>query len=256
MTQDNEVLVTLLAMTDATWRPMRGADWQARAGGVLWARRREYRDRGGIPWIGGGDATARQASGRMLDALAADGDVLVHRTRGTGGVFVKLTDSAEHRLRALCDLPSIADARALLLRVIELERPGGPDGRLCSELWLAGLKNYVGDYMVKLFEVQRSALPGLCRGWLLAPSDCYGRTFYAATPIGREVASKPPTLPADLPGPDQEAIELYDSATTEYRERLRAMRPEGSDIGPCPLPCSIDLPRPRRRRGARPEVLA
>lgn len=256
MRENDAVLVTILAETDAIWRPLRGADWQARCGGILFRRRREFQARG-VRSVGGGDGTARQAHARQLDGLAVAGDLLVYHGRGTGGVYVRLTDTAEHRLRALCDLPSLADAHALLRRVIELERPGGPDGFLCSELWLAGLPNYTGDYMIRLLPIQRSALPALSRGWLLAPSDCYGRTYYQSTATGRELAAQPaPILPPDLPEPDEEAASLYDELNVTYREQLRAMAGDGQgDIGPVPLPASLQLTKPRRRRVAQAETV-
>jgi len=266
MIENETTLVMILASTDGVWRPMRQLDWAARCGGTVSARRQEFRARG-LAWeISAGDEAQRKSGVRLVRRLADKG--LVELNSGQGKrLAVRLSDFGDSYARALADLPSVVESHGQLSVILGLETTCRTDryvrslGALCFEPWLLGKKNYEksDDFAVDLCLLQRSLLPGIVRGWVESKSDVAGRVYFQLTAVGRKVASElAPVLPQGLPEPDAEAAGFYDEATVEYRERLRGMRPESSDIGPCPLPCSIDLPRPRRRGRAgavaRPEV--
>jgi len=243
-----DILVRILAQTDGLFWPMRGPDWRARAGGIVLVRQRDYAAKG-ICWSSGGAGADRISAMRLLDDLEVNGLIRVYRSRGRAGVFVRLTDRAEHETRALSDLPTVQDSHALLRRVIDLDVNTPEHGRLASELWLGKLRDYVGDFADRLTLIQIEALPALARGWLDSRSDVHGRTYYAATDAGRAAAVLPASEPSlDLPAPDRAAMDLYDTETAGYREQLRAAGREGPEIGVLPLPVGLGLRKPRRRR--------
>jgi hypothetical protein len=251
MTEQDAALVRILAATDAVWKPMRQEDWVRPTPTVLYEHRTRFASKG-VPWHSGDPTEAgRKASQRTLEDLASAGLLTLHGRERRAAV--RLTEKGDIVARALADLPNVDDAHSSLREVIRLESSGDGQGPMASELWLAELPNYSNndDCYLELWIVQRLLLPALWRGWIDADSDCCGRVYYSATADGRQLAKlPPPTLPANLPPPDEDAAELYDSEVIAARERLRQAKPDcAGEIGYLPLPASIDIrPRVRRKR--------
>ena len=122
---------------------------------------------------------------------------------------------------------------------------------LCSELWLAGLKAYANTSgcKVALWRVSQQLAPVLARGFVESRSDIHGRAYYIVSDAGREAATLPPPIMPSLPEYNDTANELYHAETLAARERLRTAPPANpSEIGFCPLPCSLNLQHPRTRK--------
>lgn len=153
-------------------------------------------------------------------------------------------------------MPSIDAAHSVTREAIRLESSGDGFGPMAAEIWVAGVKNTDSERSRRsLVALVYEALPALCRGWLEAESDCYGRVWYLATDQGRKVAKNPePKLPTGLPPMDQDAADLYDTEVSAFRGRLRDSTPkEPGEIGYLPLPASLDI-RPKRERKQRSET--
>ncbi len=245
MNDTNRILIELLAMTDATWRPMRRADWRKRAAAVLYEHRGRFAA-AGVPWHPAGkDDASRKADQRTIAEMATAGLLTLHGDARRASL--RLTDRGEAIARALAGLPSIGAAHATVAEVIRLERAGDGFGAVTSELWLARLENYSDtlDCRSELVVVQYMAAAALCRDWLESGSDLYGRVWYWPTAEGRRIAKTPePILSDDLPPKDDSAFELYDRIDGSYRSHLRHSKPANpSEIGFLPLPASMNITR-------------
>lgn len=244
------LLVKILAHCDAVWLPMRAADWIQPVPAVLYERRREFPMRG-IRWRSD-DSTAagRKADERALSALCRDGFVVQHGSAKDKSI--ELSKLAEHRARALAGMPSLVVAHGMLRKVISL------GSKMARELWLIGLRQYPADGKLgaDLVRLENQVLPALSCGWLEAHSDSGGGIWYLATEIGRAAAKRAaPVLPQDLPDSEESLMKIYDSNVDKIRNALRASVPDSpQEIGPCPLPHSIDLQpskkltRPRKKQ--------
>jgi hypothetical protein len=245
MTSQQELLVRILACSDAIFLPMRRVDWDSTSPSIFW----EYRTRFptfGIPWsTGEGNETERKARQRTLKNLSTDGllDIFSQRRR----VGVCLTEQGDIYTRGLIGLPHGDYAHGLLCRIIAMEAVADGLGPMVSELMLAGIANYTGDYELRLSVLEDEILPCLVRNWVESRSDRYGRTYYSATSLGRTIAKQPtPIMPDNLPAFNKEAWDLYFSERRSFREKLRSQKPDRtSEIGFCPLPVSLNL-HPRK----------
>ena len=239
MTEKESTLIRLLAQTDAIFRPLRLMDWNVPGPGNLWEARQQFKVSGVQINSGGGQAD-RKSIQRLLDVLVSDG-LLIKSGSGKSAGF-KLSDAGETRSRSLCGLPSLADSHRYLIKVIDLERETD-HGCLTPEYLLLGATNYeqTDDFTVRIFDLEMFLLPALVHGWLDARSDLHGRTYFSAKALGQQIATSfPPSSPANLPSYDDAANDLYLSTRRKYREELRTAKPKNpSEIGDCPLPCSI-----------------
>lgn len=247
MTDQDKILVQILATTDAVWRPLRAADWAPPAPANLYFARRRYAEGGVAFGTGSGGEADRKVAQRIVLNLAATGLFTLHGDRRRASV--KLSEATETNSRALCGLPSIVEAHRTLRRVIELEVGWSWPGPLCSELWLAGLDNYADGVESELWDVQAKLASALCRGWVEGHSDLHGRVWYWATDQGREAAKLSPlNLPANLPEYSDAANELYYKETIAARSRLRCQKPEQpNEIGFVPLSASMEIAYTRRK---------
>jgi hypothetical protein len=255
MNEQDKTLISILAASDAVWRPMRRADWNAPAPANLWEARERFEARG-VVWTTSGSEAERKRSQRSLEQLSFDG--MLNLRGSNKGHGVRLTDKGDIFARALCGAPNVDAGHSSLSEVIQLARQVNQDGavngaRLTSELWLARLKNYsdTDDCRNKLWAVQTMMLAALWRGWVVSLSDCEGRVYYYSTEAGYATAKLPrPALPVDIPEYDDSADELYHAATIAARSMLRSAKPtRPNEIGYISLPCSLDLRRPRTRKG-------
>lgn len=237
MTEQDAILVRILAATDAVWKPMRQADWATPTPTVLYEYRKRFSS-AGVPWHSG-DATeaGRKANQRTLEGLASAGLVTLHGRERRAAV--RLSEKGDILARALAGLGNVDAGHCSLCEVLGLH------DKMASELWLARLDNYANtdDCRRELVIVQQLMAPALWRDWVESGSDCHGRVWYWATKQGREVAKLPePTLPADLPPMDKDAADLYDAEEIAYRDRLRHAKPDHSnELGFIPLSASIPL---------------
>lgn len=257
MNEREEVLIRILAATDALWAPLRQPDWKRPGPTNYYEARKHFAERG-IPWDSGEKGEAnRKAARRLLESLAEDGLVAIQG--GERRLAVKLTDFGDIIARAVCSLPNVECGHSSTTETIRLARtvnqPGTVDGaKLTSELWLSGLDNYRGDDATtrELVLTTNMALPAIVRGWLQAESDCEGRVYYFATDAGQEIAKKPePKLPSNLPHASRQdgnpAFDLYDAEWLECRQRIRTATPRMTcEIGFLPLPASINFRQQRK----------
>lgn len=239
-------LIDVLARTDAIFRPMRKADWVPPAPSNLWEARRRFSSAGVLWRVGGGGANRLAGERELVGLQEMSLLVLCGKAKRSG---VRLSETAEIGVRALCGLP--LDAHAALCRVVLLteEREG-----LCSELWIAELDEYADtdDCRNALWETMLLVLPALVRGWVASNSDVQGAVYYYPTPAGLAAAQLPaPALPTNSPKWSEPIGRFYHDQTIAARQRLRTSKPSSpSEIGECPLSASLDLRRPRRRKGA------
>jgi len=171
MTEQDAVLVRILAATDAVWKPMRQEDWVRPTPTVLYEHRKRFASTG-VPWHSGNPSEAgRKASQRTLEFLASAGLATLHGRERRAAV--RLTEKGDTVARALADLPNVDDAHFYLQEVIRQETTGDGQGPMASELWLADLRNYsnTDHCRTELWIVQRLLLPTLWRGWMNAESD-------------------------------------------------------------------------------------
>ncbi|MBN2294905.1 MAG: hypothetical protein JXM70_20930 [Pirellulales bacterium] len=246
MNEKNKILVGVLAATDALVRPMRKPDWRSDTPGLLYERRTAYHA-DGVPWRVSGGGGVRTAGARELSRLADDGLlILCGKIKRTG---VRLTETGEHRARAMCGLPSLRDSHEYLGTIRSMEVSDGDVGPWASELWLAELDNYTNDQNQEnaLGGVQDCTAPSLIRGWVETGSDLHGRAYYRVTPAGRQAMAEPaPELPEGLPGEREGAFLHYLQVVVQFRRKLRELSPKNpSEIGYVPLSASIDLKRPK-----------
>lgn len=224
-------IIKLLAITDATWEPLRH---QHRNQNVS-----EARNRGGIPWIGGGDEAARQSSHRRLEELEAAGLVTVQRSKGKRAPVVQLTDDADWVARSLADGPRIEDTLATMRRVAAaVENEDHADG-FVPEWVLTGFTRADSDAVAreKILNFQFDALPAFPRGWMVSWTSTKGHCYYVLMPKGRKAMEANLASPAGLPGLDPEAVEIYEKSLLAERDRLDTAKPERpSDIGIVPIP--------------------
>lgn len=244
MTDEDAVLVRILAATDALWKPMRRADWGSFSiPTVLYEHRKRFASAGVASHSGATTEAGRKADQRTSEALASSGLLTLHGRERR--VAARLTEKGDILARALAGLANVEAGYLSVCEVLRLESPGEWPGPMASELWLAGLDSYANsdDCRHELHAVQELALPALWRGWLESGSDIEGRVWYHATDQGRAVAKLPkPELPADLPTMDNHAADLYDAEVIAIRERLRHTAPDHcNELGCIPLSCSINL---------------
>ena len=105
MTEQDRILIEILATTDAVWRPLRAGDWAQPGPSNLYEARRRFSEHGVAVNTGSGTEGARKAAQRIVADLVASGLLVAHGNQRRKGVT--LTPPAEAGLRALCDLPSL-----------------------------------------------------------------------------------------------------------------------------------------------------
>jgi hypothetical protein len=162
---------------------------------------------------GAGSESERKAAQRGMIAREKAGLIEV---LGYPRQFVKLTERAEFRARAMAGLPQVADSQRALKEVIRRSRN---IRGAASELALAGLAKYAIGCQTVLWHVHTRLAPGLLRNWLTVSSLRTGEAFYSLTDEGRKVMRrKPLEMPADLPTVDDEARQWYLDETASARE--------------------------------------
>jgi hypothetical protein len=238
-----KMLIDILARIDALYWPFRG-DLDARR--AVYELRQDYRELG-LSWRIGGDAAARQAKLRELDAMAGAGRISVVRAPGHKSAFVKLTDAVDTELRRLACLADY-QASLHLLGCLKEEIAAGRCFSHCGQTWvrethLAGIAYGEPDTGRILGAYAEYMLPLLVRGLAESNADIQGRVWYTLTPAGEAIApswQEAESLP--LRGYDPAARKRYLTATRRERGRLADCTPRNpQDIEPIPLPVSTGL---------------
>jgi hypothetical protein len=276
---ENEILLTLLARTDATFWPTR--NFAVPGTGLFYERRRDYLTHG-LPWSskGGTDEQARKSSQRELDGLAKNGLVQTFGPRGrTRGE--RLTAAADDNLRRRIGIATYADSLALLDELYRRRDDddgfdglgdGLPAGKRdrepglpwTSEVSLADIQ--WGDdaqrgYYVLLFE---DFAPLLWRSLVRSGSDSHGRVWYSPTATGYALAEQRHATglaiqkypPEPLDGGDADGYDFYRAARMLEIDGIRNGTPaQRSEIGDLPLTCSPAL-RKYTREAVAPAVVA
>jgi hypothetical protein len=215
------LLVRVLAESNAPWLPLRQPEWEhSRPAAVYFARKAFRANRGVIVTVPGSDAT-RKAAEREITALVRAGYLKARRR--ARGRYLRLTDSAEDRLRQLCGLPG------LWLSYETARRHVGPTWT--PETALNDGRGWGDGHSQELAFIEELMLPALIRGIVVSGSTLYGHTFY-------RLAASVPDWPEPVEDiePDPELARLYYDEVKAARERILAADVGSLEIGELPLP--------------------
>jgi hypothetical protein len=244
MTEADELLVRIISMVDATWRPLRAADWKERSPAAIYEARARF-EQMGVPCPTADGDLAQRAIRRRLNELQRAG--LIKLCGKERRFSARATRAGDMRGRALAGLPNVNEAHTFLADVRRLAGSGDGYSGMAREIWFFDAADYEDSeaFRGSLLAVQEFAAPALWRDWAIAESDTFGRVYYSLTKAGRTALLLPePELPTDLPEPSGDAYRLYDLESVAFRQRLRASEPaESREIGYVPLPASIALNR-------------
>jgi len=241
MKGDEEILLDVLALTDAVWLPMR--TWAQPAPANVYFARRDFA-RTGVPWRSGASGEAeRKEAQRLLERMAARGLVLLFRPRGFKTLGARLTEEGERDARALCGLPGVDDAARRLAEIVrltdEMRRPWISEPALAGVAWGSPGAGKV------LARLEDELLPALVRGWVESGADLHRRVYYRATPAGREAAGGAEASEGEQAPPARrsygcEAYGLYLERLDAAQARLGTAKPlDSREIGFLPLSASM-----------------
>lgn len=259
MTEQNAILISLLAAVDAVYLPDRKPmDHHRHA--TIHERRAEYPAVGiALVTLAGPGATEadRKAAGRALVALERAGLLTRHKPKWARATSLRLTEKGDRRARAVAGLLGIDDALPLLDRLHTLRT----DPRCHDEQGACWISEWVladrrpgqvatEDDRAELHVQQMQLLPLLVRG--LVDSNCTARgdVWYALTPDGvalaeRRAAGEKPKARAKLPKASAAAEDFYYERIADELSRLQTTPPrQPQEIGQLPLPVSPRNPRP------------
>jgi len=239
------MLLEVLAKTDAVFWPCRMKDLDARR--AIEEMRVDFRELG-LAWRVGGASSTRQAGLRELDALAAEGRLLVTRAPGRQAAYVKLPDAVDTELRRQACQADYENALPLL-GWLQSEIGRGQCYDHCGRTWvrethLTGQEYDSPDVGRILSAYAEYMLPLLVRGLVESNADCDGRVWYALTPAGEPLARQQyeggePRLSLPLEY-DEGTRAAYLAATEPERNRLEGCSPRNqAEIAPIPLPVGV-----------------
>ncbi len=220
MPTDNELLIDILAATDAIFAPLRQADWKSENARSIFQRAQRFFSCG-VHWTSGGTSAKRKASFNQIARLSAESRLELFPPHG-----LRLTDQAEWNARSLCGLPGLDASLKLVDRI---EKAGG---FRVEENTLARTEYGRPGVTEKLVAIEYQAAPALARGWLVAESNRSGHVAYSChrSPAANRVG-------AELPASDPEMRKRYEAKFREFRHELRFAEPlDDRDIAPIPLP--------------------
>jgi hypothetical protein len=245
---DFKMLVAVLAATDVLWVPFRHrarqTTWHPTA---IFERREEY-GQGGLSFVGGGSAAARQQHSRAL--ADARREKLVTGREGNRPL-VQLTGAGLAIARSLAGCFLEADSWHLLAAVQRLGKAGISNAEHVPEYALLGKSPTTQLTSPELVGLEIEALPLLVAGLLESDSDGHGHVGYKLTDAGRAaLAGEPPAVPSDLPRLDESLADHYDDEFKRGLEARETWEPLGRDLV---IPLSAGLwPEFRPRRQVRP----
>lgn len=228
-----EILVRILAQTDALWLPCR--TWSGDLPAVLGERRADYR-RHGIAWhSGSAGSTEKKDVQRIRDRLVAEGHLVQFRRRESRTTSVRLTSDADYRIRHLVGLPGRGEAMALMAKIRRYLRDH-PEAEACPEIRLTCGRGWGDDCLDYLLDVESRLLPALVRGRVESETSTQGHCHYRLTGKGPL-----PPEPTATPSYDSAMAELYLDVFERSLLSLRSAKAEGRDIGLVPCPVSYEF---------------
>jgi hypothetical protein len=231
MDEKTEILIRILAQTDATWLPQ----WSYRPPATTnyYFARLDFCEGRGVPWSsGGGDEAGRKAAQRTLESLASDGLIKVIRPRRSKALACELTEEGEAHTRRLLHLPGLDGGFSSIeeLRRLTKARP-----KLLTDAWIweGALVGDVGDdpkqYTSMAWTVRRLMLPALIRRWVVSDASvCEGvpRTYYLLLKAGFDRLRGPAPPDVVFKGKvDQAADQLYSKTLETELHRLETAEP-------------------------------
>jgi DNA-binding transcriptional ArsR family regulator len=220
-TGDIQILIKILAETDATFEPVRDETNSRHLAGI-WDRRKKYFARG-LPIGIGGTELERKQFERHLDALERGGAVKCSRENGRRG-FWKLADETEWPVRRLATGSDLPELLVLLLAVQAHQDAGFTNQEFVPEWSLAfGSRVPSGEtYVGGILHVQDVAAPGLCRGFLTSCGDFHTHTGYHITTAGRDFLDNP-QIPGEWPEWEKCWADSYFGALSTARESVKTI---------------------------------
>jgi hypothetical protein len=263
MDRRDELLLTILAKTDAVFWPIRKHDVPGR---VLFYERRWAFPTAGVPWASGAVSEAgRKAAQRELEGLQSARLVKTYNPRGGRTLGVRLTEGADDAMRRMIGLATYADSLPFLDELYRrladgdgcnfLGRPWTSEESLTGVRW--GDNDNRGYYVL----LTQDLYPLLWRGLAESNASSQGHVWYGLTAAGYELARErdedeqasreyPPPPPEEG---DEEAFDFYHDARIEDVKTLEAGSPKDPrEIGQIPMPvCPVlrQWERPRKRQG-------
>ena len=243
--ESDDLLVNLLAESDAVHSPIRG-HFDVRVAGCVLDQRADFRRYGlSIP-RGGGDQ--KQAE-RNRDRLEKSGAVVFYRRSGFRAGW-RLSDSTDWLTRQITSAVGFTEMLCLLLAVRAHTDAGHTNGVHVSE-WDLILSPHEHPSQKKAWlalMLADMAMPALVRGFLSSWADAMGHVGYRLSESGRQFLDDP-TPPVDFPDVDEPrwttATNAYEARFAESTEALKTVRADPRGIA-IPLP-SGDWPRPSTR---------
>jgi len=237
-----EILVEILAATDAIWMPLR--DWSgSRPTNVYYARSQFARH--GVTWRAGNRTeTELKARSRTLQDLKDTGKVLAWQPK-LKSLRVKLTANTEAEARRWCKLPPLAAAVATTR---EIAKHSDRKPTLLNRFYVAetvlndgkGWGDATKEERRGLVLTEEMLAPALHRRWVVSLSDIQGHVYFALTSTGWDALEH--DYAESKRGRDQkECADLY------YRQLAYVLTTWGApvtdanrgELGAIPLPVSM-----------------
>jgi hypothetical protein len=193
MDNSTEILIRLCAKTDAIFSPIR--NWTEGIGQRVYLVQKNFQTYG-VAWASRERAVAsRKAIERSLKTLVGNDSIQVAKPKsGERTLYVRLLDAGDKQARAICDLPSLADAIELMQKMVAFDNHPDQcvDGEWVSDLSLIGQSQFDAvdeSNRVAIFETMLTFYPALWRGLVESTSDLSGRVWWRLTSEGRTALS-------------------------------------------------------------------
>ena len=232
MNENDEILIGLLGRCDAIFAAPRV--WARNVGPNLYAARELYRELGIPLYVGDQRSSEAKAARRMLDELAADGQIVIAKRPGSKAIYAKLTDAADFATRQLCGLPNEWCSWSFVRDLFD-----HADGTTAwiSEFVMCPLPRGEIAADDRIFQ-ELCALPAIVRGRCEAHSDGHGEAYYRLTPEGLAFAPTAPE-PAKEPARKNCEADAYWAAVKAELARIESTPPANpKQIGLIPFSCS------------------
>lgn len=249
MERSTQVLVAVLAVTDAISRPVRSFDgWRA----AVVAERRGLHREAGVAWSSaafalGSDVGDRKSAQRLLADLKLDGLLVASNPSGLRTVAIKLTPEGDAMARAVTGLPGMSSA---LIALDDLHRwrddPRGFDhqgANLMPETALGRVEYGHPDAPEALsVQLEERMAPLLAAGLAVSQSSIRGHVWYGLTADGVVLAASREKVPAaaTVVPPDAsfdpEALDLYRRRFREETASLGVDNGGRRELGLLPIP--------------------